>query len=335
LIISLAEVVAALCWIHWSHVRNKLQAINALVVLTVSGLIAGSFLLKIIRPLLLPLWVDRWILFVGTVWIIGLYVLMRQLHKAWRASDIEFAKRLQSGTRVKIIQQQMFEKRFSRDVAVQLARDLQLTLRAFSSAVYVSLFVFVLMGAVLFTVLTTAWLPSIAMPSSWLDATWLPSVIAVKIACVLASTSMSILVAVIVAFELPHFWLERATGTSGKGMWQCKLWYARLVSLPAPLVMLVIGIVSGAVPLFYALPLLLECIWLWWLVSTLIGALAFEIPDRPELAIVLMISFGATIGLLVSIFWPIGILLFALNGMRSLTIRGQARANFCLITEGD
>jgi hypothetical protein len=335
LVISLVEVVAALCWIHWSHVRNKVQAINSLVIVTVSGLIAGSLLLKLIRPLILPLWVDRGVLLLGAVWVIGLYFLMRVLHRAWRAFDIEFAKRLQSGARATLIQPHVFERRFPRNVAVQLARDLQLTLRAFSSAVYVSLFVFVLLGAVLFTVLTTGWLPSVAMPPSWLDATWLPSVMIVKIACVLATTSMSVLVAVIVAFELPHFWLERATGTSGKDMWQSKLWYARLVSLPAPLVMWVIGFITGGVPLFYALPLLLECIWLWWLVSTLIGALAFEIPDRPELALVVMVSFGATFGLLVSIFWPIGILLFALNGIRSLTIRGQARASFCLITEGD
>ena len=87
--------------------------------------------------------------------------------------------------------------------------------------------------------------------------------------------------------------------------------------------------------MFYAVPLLLECLWEWWLVSTLIGALAFEIPDRPELAIVLMISFGAMFGLFVTIFWPIGIVLFALNGIRGLTIRGHARANFCLLTEGD
>jgi hypothetical protein len=96
-----------------------------------------------------------------------------------------------------------------------------------------------------------------------------------------------------------------------------------------------IAILSGMVPLYYVLPLLLECVWLWWIVSTLIGALAFDIPERPELAIVLMISFGAVVGLLITVFWPIGLVLFALNGIRGLTLRGHSRARFCLITEGD
>jgi len=163
----------------------------------------------------------------------------------------------------------------------------------------------------------------------------LPSVMAAKIACVLVSASGAILVSVLVAYQLPHFWLERAVGAGGKQMWETKLWYARLVSLHAPVIVWLLSLLTGTVPLFYAVPLLAECVWLWWLVSTLAGALAFEVPDRPELAIVLMISSAVVFGLFVSTFWPIGIALYAMNVIRGLSERGHGRANYCLLTEGD
>lgn len=249
--------------------------------------------------------------------------------------DIEYAKRLQAESNLSLFGANFFQKRFKRAVAMQVIRDLQLTFRAFSSAVYVALFMFVLFLIVLVTILTTGWLSSVATVPGLFESTWLPTVLAAKITCVLATASCAILVAVLVTYQLPYFWLERATGTTGAEMWETKLLYTRVVSVAAPGVAWLIAFLSGAVPLSYALPLLLECFWLWWIVSTLIGALAFEIPDRPELAIVLMISFGAMVGLLVAVFWPVGIVLFALNGIRGLTLRGHSRATFCLITEGD
>jgi hypothetical protein len=257
------------------------------------------------------------------------------MHARWRAADIEYAKRLQAGGRLSAFGAHVLSRRFERAVAVQLARDLQLTLRAFSSAVYVALFIFALLLAALLTVLVTGWLPAVAREPGWFEATWLPAVMAAKIACVLMSAACSVLVAVLVAYQLPHFWLERATGATGRQMWQTKLWYARVMSLLAPLLAWLIAIVTGSVPFFYALPLLAECVWLWWLVSTLIGALSFETPDRPELAIVLMMSSGAVFGLFVTIFWPIGFVPFATNVIRGLTERGEQRAKFCLLTEGD
>jgi hypothetical protein len=335
LITALAEVFAALSWIHWGHTKNSLAAAGALLTGIVSAMCAGVLLLLILRPVVLPVGSGRWIILCGAVWAVLLYLLTRVLHGRWRASDIEYAKRLQAGGKLSAFGARFLTRRFERAVAVQLARDLQLTLRAFSSAVYVALFIFALLLAALLTVLVTGWLPEAAAEPGWFDATWLPAVMAVKIACVLASAACSILVAVLVAYQLPHFWLERATGASGKQMWETKLWYARLVSLLSPLAVWLISLMTGAVPLFYALPLLAECIWLWWLVSTLIGSLAFETPDRPELAIVLMISSGAVFGLFVTIFWPIGFVPFATNVIRSLTERGAGRAKYCLMTEGD
>lgn len=335
LIIALAEIFTALNWIHWGHTKNSLAAVGAMLTGIVSAMLAGLLLLRMLRPAVLPVGINRWLVACGAVCMVALYLLTRVLHERWRASDIEYAKRLQAGGKLSVFGARLLTRRFERAVAVPLARDLQLTLRAFSSAVYVALFMFVLMLVVLITVLITGWLPVAASVPGWFDATWLPSVMAAKITCVLASASCSILVAVLVAYQLPHFWLERATGATGKQMWETKLWYARLLSLPSPLIVWLISMASGTVPLFYALPLLAECVWLWWLVSLLIGSLAFEVPDRPELAIVLMISSGAVFGLFVTLFWPIGLVPFATNVIRGLTERGHRRAKFCLMTEGD
>lgn len=335
LILALCEIFAALNWIHWGHTKNFVAAGAALMTVIVSAMIAGALLLLILKPAMLPVSINRWLVACGILNLATLYLLTRVLHERWRASDIEYAKRLQAGGKLSVFGTPLLARRFERAVAAQLARDLQLTRRAFSSAVYVALFLSLLMFVVLSTVLMTGWLPGSAGKVGWFEATWLPAVMAVKIVCVLVCAACSITVAVLVAYQLPHFWLERATGASGKAMWETKLWYARVVSLPAPLIAWLIGVLSGTVPLFYALPLLLECFWLWWLVSTIIGALAFEVPERPELAIVLMISSGAVFGLFVTIFWPIGFVPFATNVIRGITERGHRRANFCLLTEGD
>ncbi len=332
---ALAELFSALCWIHWGHTRNKLVGISALVSLTCSAMFAGVMIFVFLRPEYIA---DRnrlWLFFLSCVWIVALYLLTRGLHKHWRSSDIEYAKRIEAGGRLKVFHSSLLLKYFKRDVAVQLARDIQLTLRAFSSAVYVSLFIALLLITVLVTVLTTDWLPPASLATGLLEATWLPEVIATKVVCVLATTSCSILVAVLVMYQLPHFWLERASGATGTSIWEAKLWYARLISMPVPLIVWLICVFLGGVPLFYALPLLLECLWVWFIVSSLIGALAFEVPDRPEIAIILMLSFGSVFGLFVAIFWPIGLALFVMNGMRGLACRGQSRAAFCLLTEGD
>jgi hypothetical protein len=335
LTISLAEAMAALSWIHWGHRRNWPAAVTALLAVVLSSIFAGLFLTKIFSPDIVPEGVGSLMSPLGVVWVFALFLATRALHARWRSSDIEYAKRLQAGGRVNVFGLRFLRKNFTSDIALSIARDFQLTLRGFSSAVYVALFIFVLLLLVLGTVLATGWLPPVAAAPSWFNATWLPSVMATKVVCVLATASCSNLVAVLVTYQLPFFWLERAAGTTGKQMWKTKLWYTRLVSIASPLLAWMIAILSGMVPLYYVLPLLLECVWLWWIVSTLIGALAFEIPERPELAIVLMISFGAVVGLLITVFWPIGLVLFALNGIRGLTLRGHSRARFCLITEGD
>ena len=331
---SLSETLAALNWIHWGHTRNPRAAIAALVVLLFNGALAGLLLTVVLRPSSVSSRFELWLFAICAVWILSLYCLVHLLNDRWRSSDIEYARRLQSAMRSTIAIERALERRLRPVVAAQLARDVRLTLRAFSSAVYVVFAIAVLCTVALIAALTTDWLPPAVLEPAWLDATWLPQVIAIKIACVLAVVTLAALLPVLIAYELPHMWLERAAGTTGLDLLRAKIWYARLVTMPAPLIIWCAGTLTGGAPFYYALPLLAECLWLWWLVSSLMGALSFEMPTRPDLAIMVIGTLGLALGLVAAALWPVGLILYPL-AIHSLADRGRQRARYYLITEAE
>lgn len=332
---SVAEVAAALNWIHWGHARARAAAAGGLALLLPGVALGGLLLVVIVAPGKLPFEWRAGVVACGAVWAVAAFALARRWHARWRRADIEHARRLGSVAGRSLFGAAFLRRRLGGGVAAQLARDLQLTLRRFSSAVYVAAGLAALLCLALFAALTTGALPRAdAGPAaaSWLDATWLPPVAAVKAACVLAVVALSSLTAPLVAHEMSRFWVERAAGAAGSEVWRAKLWYARLVSLPAPFAAWAAGALSGEVPAFYLLPLLAEALWLWWLVSTFVGSFAFEIPEQPGLALILMACVGTAAGLLVAWVWPVGILL--LPAVPSLSERGAMRARFYLI-EGE
>ncbi len=342
-LLSVAQVSAAVCWIHWGHVRGRAAAAGALVALGVCALLGGLLILIIVKPESVPGWaqgegVARFLAatVVALVFASGLFFVVRRAHAGWRAYDMEYARRLREGgrRRRKFLDARVLERLVAPPLAAQLARDLRLTTRAFSSAVYVVAGLAGLWVAALVFVLTTGVLPASEAGDDWFAATWLPSVLAVKFACVFCTGTLGALVPVLVAYQLPHFWLERATGATGAQVWATKLWYARFVAAPAPLVVWTAGVLTGAVPFFYALPLLAECVWLWWLMSTLMGVFAFEMPEQPGLAIVLMLVLGLALGLGTALMWPTGLALYAF-GLRELSVRGALRATYRLRKETD
>jgi hypothetical protein len=326
------EIFAALHWIHWGHTRSGLTALGGLVVALIGAIAGGLLMALIIRPDVVP-WSHAGLIFGGGVWAAILLLLGRWCHERWRASDLEYAKRLQFKGRWGRLAARA-ARRFDPVVAAQLGRDLRLTLRAFSSAVYVAIGIACLWLAVLFMALTTDLLPAAASAPNGLAATWLPPIIATKVVTVLATASLAALAPVLVAHQLPHYWLERATGVSGSSLWRTKLWYTRMASCWAPVASWAVGFAGGATPLFYAAPLLIECVWLWWLVSSLVGWLSFEIPDRPELAIVVTLTVAISLGLFTTALWPVGIGAYGFM-QRPFTERGGARAHRWLQTEGD
>jgi hypothetical protein len=167
----------------------------------------------------------------------------------------------------------------------------------------------------------------------WLSATWLPGALAVKVACVVACVALASLVPVLVAHESPHLWLERSVGVSGEDAQRAKLYAARVLTLPAMLAAWAAGVSLGAAPAFYALPLLAECLWLWWLVSTLAGGLAYEMPEQPGLSLILTVCATAAAGGLSAFVWPAGLAVYALGGQQ-LGMRGAVRAQRHMKGEG-
>jgi hypothetical protein len=331
---SLSETFGALNWIHWGHKRNPRAAITSLLVLLGNGSIGGLFLTLVLGPSRFSSLSRLWLSVVCFLWILIVYCVVIRLNARWRGSDLEYARRLQITTRSTFGIERAVESRLPPVVAAQLARDLRLTLRAFSSAVYVAVGVAALCSVALLAALTTEWLPPLLTETAWLDATWLPQIIAIKVACVLAIISLASLLPVLIAYELPHMWIERASGTTGLELLRAKICYARFLTFPAPLVIWCAGILTGSVPAFYALPLLAECLWLWWLVSSLVGALAFEMPTRPDLAIIVNGTLGLALGLVTAMMWLIGLIIYP-QAMHSLAARGRQRARYYMITEAE
>jgi len=328
------EVLAALQWIHWGHRREPAHALVGFVCVAAGAFASGLLLWVVLAPFeVTGEWRGR-VLWGGVLTGGVLFMLSLVLHRRWRSADAEYAKRL--GARARARGAPGLASRLLRReppaVAAQLARDLQLTLRGFSSAVYTSAGLAALVVGTLATALASGWPPA-REAGAWYEATVLPRVLAVKFACVLASAALGAVVPVLVAHQGPHLWLERVAGVRGAEAWRAKLLLARIVMLPGPLAAWAAGVACGAAPAAYVAPLLAECLWVWWLMSTLVGGLAFEMPEQPGLALVLMTCAAVAAGGFTAFLWPMGFALYAF-GMQQLLMRGSHRAHLYLKGEG-
>ena len=355
-VLASGEVFAAVEWVHWSHRREGAHAALAVLVSSACAVWAGLLLAEVLRPGVVSFLIrtalgraalssavkfeGRVLMLVGAALIALLTAwLAFALHGRWRAADSEFAKRLGArdafgslGERVARLACGGGREAELGATAAQLARDLQLTLRGFSSAVYVAASLAALTLTLLVALLAGGVIPA-GEAEGWLSATWLPGALALKFACVVACVALASLVPVLVAHEQPHLWLERSVGVRGEDAWRAKLYAARALTLPAALSVWLAGVTFGAVPAFYALPLLAECVWLWWLVSTLAGGLAYEMPEQPGLALILTACATLGAGGLTAFAWPAGLGIYAL-GVQQLGMRGVVRAHRHLKGEG-
>jgi hypothetical protein len=333
-VLASGEVLSALGWVRWSHRRGRAQGVASLAAFVACALVAGLLLADVVRPGGLTLVGRTPLLACGVLTTALLTALAFAAHARWRAADAEFAKRLGAretwGGFVEWVAGRVCGGR--RELAAQLARDLRLTLRGFSSAVYAAAGVSALVVLLLVALLAGGALPA-GEADGWASATWLPRVLASKFACVLAASALASLLPVLVAHQRPHFWLERSAGLSGEDAWRAKLYLARVVTAPAPLAAWVACVACGGVPGWYAVPLLAECVWLWLIVSTAAGALAFEMPEQPGLALILTLCAGLAAGGLTAVVWPAGLAIYGM-GVQPLCLRGVERAQFYLKGEG-
>jgi hypothetical protein len=329
-VLASGEVLSALVWVRWSHRRGAARASAVAASVAACALTAGGLLASVVRPGGLTLISRTSLLVCGALTAVAQAVVAFVLHERWRAADAEFAKRLGARERWG----ELIE-RFARRVcgnqealAAQLARDLRLVSRGFSSAVYAAAGVGLLLIVLLVALLLGEVLAEREADGFW-SITLLPPALAVKFACVMSVAALSTLVPVLVAHQEPHLWLERSVGLKGEDAWRAKLYLARVVTAPAALAAWVAGLLCGAVPLAYALPLLAECAWLWWLVSTAAGGLAFEMPAQPGLALILVLCAGLAAGGLAAFLWPIGLAIYGF-AVQPLCLRGVMRAEMHL-----
>ncbi|HJQ31571.1 MAG TPA: hypothetical protein VJ866_05315 [Pyrinomonadaceae bacterium] len=357
-VLASGEVLSALLWVHWSHRRagarrgsekathgvsetatGGLFEALTYAVLTAVSLAAcagagGLLLASVVRPGGLTLVSRAAALACGALTAVVLAAFAFVLHERWRAADAEFATRLgvreRWGSFVEALAGRVSRGR--RAVASQLARDLRLVLRGFSSAVYAAWGVSALVVLLLVALLAGGVVP-LGEAEGLASATWLPRVVAVKFACVLACVASAAPLPVLVAHQRPHLWLERAVGVQGEDAWRAKLYLARVVTLPAALAAWGAGVACGASPAAYVLPLLAECVWLWWIVSTVAGGLAFEMPEQPGLALILVLCAALAAGGLTAFVWPAGLAIYGM-GVQPLCLRGVARAQLHLKGEG-
>jgi hypothetical protein len=333
-VLASGGVLSALLWVHWAHgragARRGLGAASR-GLFTAASLAAcagagGLLLADVVRPGGLTFVGRAASLACGALTAASLAALAFVLHARWRASDAEFAKRLAARERWGSFVEALANRasRGNRPVASQLARDLRLVLRGFSSAVYAAWGVSALVVLLLVALLAGGVVPE-GEAEGFASATWLPRVVAVKFACVLAAAASAAPLPVLVAHQRPHLWLERAVGVSGEDAWRAKLYLARVVTLPAALSAWAAGAASGAAPASYVLPLLAECVWLWWIVSTVAGGLAFEMPEQPGLALILVLCAALAAGGLTAFIWPAGLAVYGM-GVQPLCLRGVMRA---------
>ncbi|HEX7314825.1 MAG TPA: hypothetical protein VF297_12940 [Pyrinomonadaceae bacterium] len=325
-VLASGEVLSALVWVRWSHRRGARRALAVAASVAACALTAGELLASVVRPGGLTVSSRTAALVCGALMAVAQAVVAFVLHARWRAADSEFAKRLGARERWGALVER-FAKRVcggKEELAAQLARDLRLVLRGFSSAVYAAAGVGVLLTLLLVALLLGDVLAE-GTAEGFGSTTWLPSVLAVKFVCVMVSASLASLVPVLVAHQEPHLWLERSVGLKGEDAWRAKLYLARVLTAPAAVATWVAGVLCGAVPAAYALPLLAECAWLWWLVSTAAGGLAFEMPAQPGLALILVLCAALAAGGLTAFLWPIGLAIYGF-AVQPLCMRGAMRA---------
>ena len=172
-------------------------------------------------------------------------------------------------------------------VRPQLLRDLLLTRRFFSPAVFLAA-----AGAV--ASLGAAWTLRAAAGPRW-------SAAVVLAGCALAALALSSLAPLLLRWQIPHFWLERSAPVQADSIRQTKVWHASIVALPLlPVAFAALAALPGgnlAVSAAQA-PLVI------FAVSSAVALLMFETADRPALGLMPAALLGFGFAGSYVLFWP-------------------------------
>jgi hypothetical protein len=241
----------------------------------------------------------RW---VHAAWLAALYLGAGAAFIRWRAADREKAEEsLRRRRRRSAWPARVLERLAGPDVAPHLFRDLQLTARGFSLAVYVAIALALLFQA---AVVFAAGQP--ALRPVWFERVAL-------LGGALSAFTIAALAALLLQFQRPYFWVERSSGAVPDAIWKAKLWYACLLAIPAWLLAGASGIalipLGGVDAALYLLRLAAICVS----VASVAGVFAFEIAASPALGILLsgLLAMGlAGLYIIGGPYWPVPLFLY-------------------------
>lgn len=210
------------------------------------------------------------------------------------------------------------ERGWGAQVACQLVRDLLLTFRFFSSSVYLSV-----ASAALFEV-------AVVVFATRYGNVGVEFEIAVQAACALATFALSALAVAMVRYQMRFFALERPLPLRAADLYQAKLLYARLVSLPVPICTAILSLIVGDLSLADVGMLALKLLLVWLLVASIVGGLVFEMASRPALAIPFIAIASLSIVSLTIRLWWLWVIIYPYL-IDKLEARGRQRAYLYLI----
>lgn len=336
-VISLLQILAALVLVHYrlfSAGRVMAQAVGLLVVVVLAQW-HPLFLLPLL-PLATPTAAFSatlgWTLsltgsassvldqpWLHPILITALYALTWRVYAHWRNADRERARKIMArryGGR------QWLAGRLHRwlgvAVAAQVQRDWQLTRRGFSSAVYVALS-FALLFQCLFV---------LAVQRSELSPEWFSQL--AQVCCAFSVVSLTTLPAFVLKYQLPYFWIEKATGISPEDIWKAKFWYARLAAVPVWIASSVVVIVLSPFSSLDGVLLIVRLALIAFIVASVMGVMSFGIASHPVLGLVFS-GIAAMMPAALFIFywtgWPLWVYVYV-TAMRSLGDWARGRVWF-------
>jgi hypothetical protein len=244
-------------------------------------------------------------------------------YKKWAISDREIVEQIMAKKRRLsdlLLDSFLLSKTLGIKIGASLLRDLILTFRFFSAAVYLS-FAF----AIIFEI-------GLLVVASQTDY---PLELVAQGATALASFSLAALAPALVKHQLPFLWLERSLPISSEDMYLSKLFYACIISFPIPIVSFILLFPLISLPLDGLFFLFLGLLLIWLIVSSIVGILSLEIASRPSLAILFTAIASLALATLTIQIWWFGLIVY-LYSMDKLFLRAKDRARI-LITglEGD
>lgn len=252
----------------------------------------------------------------AAVGFLVLYAAARWSYLAWRDEYRERAETSASRARLLPRLQRLLAGRLGRPTAAQLTRDLRLTLRGFSPAVFVAgaaALLFELAGV-------SAWL------YGWIPPIWLSSFLLICLA--MATLSLSAIAPLLLEFQLPRMWLEQSAGVDSVTLWKSKMYFAGAVSAPAYAA--TVAVLFAYEPdVGAAAYLAFRAMLVWLTVASVIGVLAFEIAPAPVLGLLLGGVFAVGLSAMYTLAdaWPMGLFLYAylVNGLMQRASATAAR----------